>query len=496
MNASSYLAEPPIRSIHRCVQDFSSGKLSSAELCQQLFDRYRQIHSHIQGYLSLDQEAILRAAEASDQRRREGRAHSPFDGIPIAVKDSISVTDQPCTCASKLLENYQACYDATVIRSLKQAGLICCGRTNMDEFAMGSSTEYSAYQVTRNPWNSDYVPGGSSGGSAAVVASGQAIVALGSDTGGSIRQPASYCGLVGLKPSYGRVSRYGLVAFASSLDQIGPLTWTVKDAAILLDLIAGPDPKDATTVKIPYEPITETLETSIPSNMVIGIARDYEELDGISTEVQKTVQKAIAYCKELDCKIVDISLPHLHESLAVYYIIAAAEASSNLARFDGIRYGRRESADDLASSYLETRSRGFGKEVKRRILLGTFVLSSGYYDAYYRQAQKLRSVIRQGFQNAFESCDVIITPTAPTTAFPLASVRDPHRMSLMDICTAPVNLAGNCALSLPLGISSNHLPIGVQLIGDALQEKKILQLAYHLERLGLRSKKQPTQAGA
>ena len=422
----------------------------------------------------------MNQALESDRRKASGKSLGPYDGIPLAIKDNISVQGQPCSCASQLLNNYISPYNATVITNLKNAGIICFGRTNMDEFAMGSSTENSSYFQTLNPWDITAVPGGSSGGSAAVIASGQAPAALGSDTGGSIRQPASFCGVVGLKPTYGRVSRYGLVAFASSLDQIGPITNDVKDAALLLDMISGHDPMDSTSLSDSTPDFEKSLQSIDISKLKIGIFQELFDDEALSPEVRTTVQQAISLYKDAGCKSVSISLPHMNYAVASYYIIATAEASSNLARYDGIRYGRRRcnENDDLLTSYLKTREYGFGIEVKRRILLGTFVLSSGYYDEYYLKAQKIRTLIRQDFENAFKACDIIVMPVTPTTAFKIGSVTNPLEMYLSDSYTIPANLSGMCALSIPAGSDSQGHPIGLQLLGASLREKDILRAGH------------------
>jgi aspartyl-tRNA(Asn)/glutamyl-tRNA(Gln) amidotransferase subunit A len=404
-------------------------------------------------------------------------------GVPVAIKDLLNVKGQPCTCSSKILEGYTAPYDATVITKLREGGAVLLGRVNMDEFAMGSSTENAALGKTSNPWNLDHVPGGSSGGSAACVASDEAIASLGSDTGGSIRQPAAFCGCVGVKPTYGRVSRYGLTAFASSLDQIGPLAKTVKDSAILLETICGHDRMDSSSIDMEVPAFSKNLssDTSL-AGMKLGLPKEYF-VDGMDAEVEKTVREAVEHCKSLGAEIVDVSLPHSKYAIAVYYIIATAEASANLARFDGIRYGLRLDGKDPIELYGKTRAAGFGAEVKRRIILGTYVLSSGYYDAYYLRAQKIRTLIRNDFTEAFKQCDAILAPVTPTPAYRLGEkTDDPLKMYLDDILTTPVNLAGNCALSLPCGFSSSGLPIGLQIIGDSFAEEIILKVGHAYEQ--------------
>ena len=441
------------------------------DLLQQIDAREKTIHA----YTHLDREAALAAAEKSDPSL-------PLGGIPIAIKDNLNVLGDPCTCASKILEGYKAPYDATAIARLRQAGAIFLGRTNMDEFAMGSSTENSALGITRNPWDSHRIPGGSSGGSAAAVGGRIALAALGSDTGGSIRQPAALCGCVGLKPTYGRISRYGLVAFASSLDQIGPLTRTVEDCAILLSALAGHDPHDNTTdLRKPETFLTK--KSGSVQGLRVGIPKEYF-IPGMDAETEAAVRQSAEWFKKNGATLVDVSLPHTPSAIAVYYILATAEASANLARFDGVRYGRR-AADprDVLDLYHRTRSEGFGPEVKRRIILGTFVLSAGYTDAYYRKAQKVRGLIRQDFEKAFASCDLLLTPTSPEPAFKLGErTQDPLKMYLADVFTISVNLAGNPALSLPCGFTKSNLPIGLQLIGPRFGEEKILQAAHAYEQ--------------
>jgi aspartyl-tRNA(Asn)/glutamyl-tRNA(Gln) amidotransferase subunit A len=471
--------------IHEAADALQNG-LTSVELCKQVISRKEEVDDTIKGYVTLNADAALEAAQAADERRAAGTARSRFDGVPIAIKDNISVTGSPAGCASKILEKYTATYDATVVERLKSSGFVPMGRTNMDEFAMGSSTEHSAYAMTANPWNPNHVPGGSSGGSAAVVASGQAIAALGSDTGGSIRQPAGFCGTVGLKPTYGRVSRYGLVAFASSLDQIGPLTNDVQDSAILLDTIGGVDPKDSTSLPESCSGFEAALENADVAGMKIGMPREFFEVDGLDEEVRAATEATCEKLKAAGATLVDVHLPMLKYGVAVYYVIATAEASSNLSRFEGIRYGNRAGdTKTIEDIYYKTREAGFGAEVKRRIMLGTYVLSSGYYDAYYLRAQKARTLIRRDFEAAFADCDVILGPVAPTPAFKLGEVTDPLQMYLSDIYTISVNLAGNCAISIPAGMSSSGLPIGVQFIGDAMQESKIFRAAHWLQTKGV-----------
>ena len=454
-------------------------EVSPREVLEALQERIETLDQDLDAYLSRDFEAALTAADVAD-------VHLPLGGIPIAVKDAISVRGQPCTCASKILRNYRAIFDATAIRKLRAAGAIPFGKTNMDEFAMGSSTENSSVKPTRNPWDRARVPGGSSGGSAAAVAAGEAIASLGSDTGGSIRQPAALSGVVGLKPTYGRVSRYGLVAFASSLEQIGPITKTVRDAALLLGAMAGVDPEDSTSLDAPVPDYNSTLESDL-RGVRLGLPKEYLT-DGIDPEVRAALDASVAHFSSLGAEIVEVSLPHTEYAIDTYYIIATAEASANLARFDGVRYGyRAENPRSLLDHYSRTRAEGFGAEVKRRIILGTYVLSSGYYDAYYLRAQKVRTLIRQDFARVFEKVDALISPTTPELAFKIGErSADPLRMYLADIFTNAANLAGICAISIPCGFAKTkegtELPIGLQIMGNALEEARILQLAHAFEQ--------------
>jgi aspartyl-tRNA(Asn)/glutamyl-tRNA(Gln) amidotransferase subunit A len=450
-------------------------EISPREVLESLRARIDQVDPQIGAYLSLDFEAAAKEAETVDLTL-------PLGGIPIAIKDIINVTGQPCTCASKILSDYRAPYDATVIRKLRAAGAIPFGKTNMDEFAMGSSTENSSIKLTRNPWDVDRVPGGSSGGSVAAVAAEEAIAALGTDTGGSIRQPAALTGVVGVKPTYGRVSRYGLVAFASSLDQIGPFTKDVRDAAILLGALSGVDPRDSTSVPQPVPDYTAALTGDV-RGLKIGLPKEYL-IGGLDAEVKAAVDAAVKKFTELGAEIVEISLPHTDYAVATYYIIATAEASANLARFDGIRYGARVDGADPIELYGKTRGAGFGPEVKRRIILGTYVLSSGYHDAYYLQAQKVRTLIRNDFLKAFEKVDVIVTPTTPTAAFKAGEKSgDPLQMYLSDIFTISCNLAGICGISVPCGFTKDpKLPIGLQLLGQPFGEETLLRAAHAYEQ--------------
>jgi aspartyl-tRNA(Asn)/glutamyl-tRNA(Gln) amidotransferase subunit A len=451
---------------------------SPVEALDALEQRIAAIDPQIRGYLHRDFQGARRLAATAD-------VTLPLGGVPIAIKDVLNVKGQPCTCASKILRGYVAPYDATAIARLRAAGAIPFGRTNMDEFAMGSSTENSSVHVTANPWDFSRIPGGSSGGSAAVVASGEAFAALGSDTGGSIRQPAALCGCVGLKPTYGRVSRFGLVAFASSLDQIGPFSKTVRDSALLLNAISGQDPQDSTSVAEPVPDFTATLGRDM-KGIRLGMPREYF-IDGIDPQVDSAVRAAIKHYESLGAEIVEVSLPHTDYAVAVYYILATAEASANLARFDGVRYGHRaENPANLLDHYGRTREEGFGPEVKRRIILGAYVLSSGYYDAYYLRAQKVRTLIRSDFTQAFEKVDALICPTTPEPAFKAGErTGDPLKMYLADIFTIATNLAGNPGISLPCGfaqIDGVQLPIGLQLIGKPFDEATLLAIAHAYEQ--------------
>ncbi len=470
-------------SVAQCAELLNGKQISSAELCKAFIDQVKRVDPTIQAFLALDEARVLAAAEESDKRRAQGAPLSPFDGIPVGIKDCISVKEERCSCASKILENFKAVYDAGVIKKLRKAGFIPFGRTNMDEFAMGSSCENSAFQKTRNPRNPDCVPGGSSGGSAAAVAADEVPAALASDTGGSIRQPAAFCGVVGLKPTYGRVSRFGLVAFASSLDQIGPITKTVEDSAILLDTIGGHDPNDCTSLEAECGGFAAGIKNASVKGLKIGLPKEYYELEGMSDSVRKCAQEAIEAFRRLGAETVEVSLPHTKYSMACYYIVATAEASANLARFDGVRYGYRSpDARDVLENYMKSRGEGFGTEVKRRIMLGTYVLSSGYYDAYYLKAQKVRTLIRRDFENAYKQCDILLTPVTPATAFRFGEKSDPLQMYLSDVFTTSLNLSGNCGISIPAGRDPNGMPIGVQLMAPPLAEQLLFNTAYAFEK--------------
>lgn len=457
-------------------------EISSVELTRAVLDRIRLIEEKVDAYITITDKEAIESAKQADKTISEGKG-SLLTGIPIAVKDLICTRGIRTTCASKILENFTPPYDAFVIEKLKENGAVIVGKTNMDEFAMGSSTEHSGFKLTRNPWDLKRIPGGSSGGSAAAVASDMCIGALGSDTGGSIRQPASHCGIVGLKPTYGRVSRFGLVAFASSFDQIGPMTKNVEDCALMMNVISGYDRKDSTSVPMDVPDYREHLKKDI-KGIKVGIPTEYNHSKGIDPEVLKTVETAIGILEGLGAKRVDISLPHSTYAVAAYYIITPSEASSNLARYDGVKYGYRDKEKaNLIEMYRSTRQKGFGAEVQRRIILGTYALSAGYYDAYYKKASQVRTLIAQDFKKAFESCDVILSPVAPTPAFKIGEKSDdPLTMYLSDIFTLSANLAGIPGMSVPCGFSSQGLPIGLQVLGNHFEEGKLIQLGYQLEQ--------------
>ncbi|NRA01239.1 MAG: Asp-tRNA(Asn)/Glu-tRNA(Gln) amidotransferase subunit GatA [Myxococcales bacterium] len=460
------------------------GEASCVEAVGASLDRVAAVDDQVGAFLSLRSEAALREASEADRARAKGAERGPLHGLPFAVKDNLVSPDFETSCASRILRGMRAPYEATVLARLRKAGMVALGTTNMDEFAMGSSCENSSVKPTRNPWDLARVPGGSSGGSAAAIAAREVPVALGSDTGGSIRQPAALCGVVGLKPTYGRVSRYGLVAFASSLDQVGPLTHSARDAALLLGVIAGNDPLDSTSLDAPVPDYTSELSGSI-AGLRVGLPREFFDAKGLDPGTREALDAALATLEELGAIPVELSLPLTEYAIAAYYLICTAEASSNLSRYDGVKYGLRVPGDSLDEMYLNTRSSGFGGEVKRRILLGTFVLSAGYYDAYYRKAQQVRTLVRRDFEAAFERCDLIATPTTPGPAWPLGErVDDPLAMYLSDVFTVSVNLAGLPALSVPCG-RSGRLPVGLQMIGRPLDEPTLLRAAdAFLERTG------------
>lgn len=479
--------DPKQLTLRSAADALAAGTFTAVELAEALLGRIGRIDSQVQAFLCVDRADVLRQAEASDARRAAGSPLSAYDGIPLTLKDNIAAAGQQCTCASRILEGFISPFDATVTSRLKEAGFVLLGRANMDEFAMGSSCENSAFRKTANPWDLSRVPGGSSGGSAAAVAACETIAALGSDTGGSIRQPASFCGVVGLKPTYGRVSRSGLVAFASSLDQIGPMTRSVYDAAALMDVIAGEDPMDSTSLPQEKENFASDLlhfeRNPLLTGMKIGLPREYYELEGIAPGVKKVMDRAVESFRELGAEFVEVRLPHTRYAMACYYIVATAEASANLARFDGIRYGYRSPhAEDLLSTYLDSRGEGFGMEVARRIMLGTYVLSSGYYDAYYLKAQKVRTLLRRDFASAYANCDLLLTPVSPVPAFRFGEKTDPLQMYLSDVFTTALNLSGDCGISVPGGFDEeSSMPVGIQLMAPAFAERKLFRAAYAFE---------------
>lgn len=458
----------------------TEGKISSLELTKLCLEQIKRYDSKVKAFLYINEEWALAQAENSDKRRKEGKA-GLLEGIPLSIKDNIHIKGHPTTCASKILANYIAPYNATVIEKLTQEGAVFIGKTNMDEFAMGSSTENSAFFPTHNPWDLERVPGGSSGGSATAVAMRMGLGSLGSDTGGSIRQPAAFCGVVGMKPTYGLVSRFGLVAFASSLDQIGPFALTVEDLALLLRAIAGHDPKDSTSAEIEVPNYLDYIYQNEKTSFKIGLPKEYFS-EALSPEIAKPLENTIKLLEKRH-QIKEISLPHTKYAVATYYIVAPAEASSNLARYDGIKYGFRAEAKNLLELYKKSRAYGFGKEVKRRIMLGTYALSAGYYDAYYLKASKVRTLIKEDFERAFKEVDLILAPTTPTPPFKLGEkIADPLQMYLSDIFTIPVNLAGLPGLSLPVGLTEKGLPVGAQIIGPTFRDELVLALAYQMEK--------------
>ena len=468
--------------IHETRDRLAAGEFTAVELTEAVLERILAVDNDVKAYLTLTPEEALAQARAADERRAAGE-DGPLLGVPLAIKDVLCTEGVRTTCGSRILEDFIPPYDATAVARLKAAGAILLGKTNTDEFAMGSSTENSAFFTTHNPWDLGRVPGGSSGGSAAAVAAGECLGALGTDTGGSVRQPASCCGVVGLKPTYGRISRYGLVAFASSLDQIGVLTKDVADAAILLEVIAGHDPRDSTSMDVPVPDYNNGLGKGTDLQRVrIGVPEEYF-IEGMQPEVEAAVRAAVDQLADLGAEVVEVSLPHTEHALPVYYLIAPAEASANLARYDGVRYGLRVGGGGLIETYKVTRGQGFGSEVKRRIMLGTYALSAGYYDAYYLKAQKVRTLIKGDFDAAFEQVDVIVAPTSPTTAFRIGEkADDPLQMYLSDVFTLSMNLAGICGLSLPCGFDAGGLPIGLQVMGPAFGEEQVLRLAYAYEQ--------------
>ena len=465
--------------LHQLIQD---REISIQELIRSIFQRIEEVEDKIKAFLCLDEEGAMEEAGRLDRKLSQEKELGPLGGIPIAVKDIVCLKGRQTTCGSRILKDFYPPYSATVLQRLRKADAIIVGKTNMDEFAMGSSTENSAFQVTRNPWNLGSVPGGSSGGSAAAVASGEAVMALGSDTGGSIRQPASFCGVVGLKPTYGRVSRYGLIAFASSLDQIGPITKDIRDCAMLLEILSGRDRLDSTSLDYPVPSYLKYLVPDL-KNMRIGLPREYF-VSGMSHEVREAIVQATEVLGKLGAKMEEVSLPHTEYAIATYYLIATAEASSNLARYDGVGYGlRTRGKSNLVEMYKKSREEGFGEEVKRRIMLGTYVLSKGYHEDYYGRAGKVRTLVRQDFEEVFQICDAVITPVSPTVAFKIGEkVDDPLKMYLSDIFTISANLAGIPGISIPCGYSREGLPIGLQILAKAFDETTLLRVAYAYEQ--------------
>ena len=478
--------------VHELQEKLEKKELTSEEIVQAYIDRINDKEKDVKAFVTTLCDEALKEAKEIDEKRKNGEKLSSLAGIPIGIKDNMCTKGVKTTCSSRMLENFVAPYNATVVEKLNEENLIDLGKLNMDEFAMGASTEYSYFKKTCNPWNLKTVPGGSSGGSAAAVAANLVPWALGSDTGGSIRQPSSFCGVVGLKPTYGLVSRYGLVAFASSLDQIGPITKDVRDSAILLNIIAGHDERDTTSYNMQKKDYTKALKNDV-KGLKIGIPKEYFG-EGINEEVKAKLEEAIETYKKLGAEVQEFSLDIAQYALATYYIIACAEASSNLGRFDGIRYGyRTENYTNLKELYKNSRSEGFGPEVKRRIILGTYVLSSGYYDAYYKKAQQVRTLVKKEFDKAFEKYDVLLTPTSPTVAFEMGTrSENPLEMYLADICTVSVNIAGLPGISIPCGVNGDNMPIGMQLIGNKFEEEKILNAAYTFEQeYKFREKYQP-----
>ncbi len=468
--------------IHEASGLLQAREISSQELTRAVLDRIESVEENVGAYITVAAETAIKQAELADKEISRGNI-SPLTGIPVAVKDLICTKGLRTTCASRILENFMPQYDAFVIKKLKKAGAVIVGKTNMDEFAMGSSTENSGMKTTRNPWDLTCIPGGSSGGSAAAVAADMCLGSLGSDTGGSIRQPASHCGVVGMKPTYGRVSRFGLVAFASSLDQIGPLAKDVLDCALLMNVIAGYDPADSTSVPEDVPDYTSFSNKGL-NGMIIGIPAEYNTAQGLDPEVSSAIKSAVNVIEDMGAKCIEVTLPHTKYSVAAYYVIAPSEASSNLARYDGVKYGFRDKEKkSLIDMYRSTRSKGFGAEVQRRIILGTYSLSSGYYDAYYKKASQVRTLIMEDFTNVFKSCDLILSPVAPTPAFKIGEkIEDPLTMYLSDIFTLSVNLAGIPGISVPCGFSSTGLPIGLHLMGRHFEEKKLFTAAYNFEQ--------------
>jgi aspartyl-tRNA(Asn)/glutamyl-tRNA(Gln) amidotransferase subunit A len=467
--------------IHEASDKLRRREISSVELTAAVFERIAATDDKVRAYLTLAHDQAIEQAKSADEQLKSGANPAPLLGIPIAVKDNFLTLGLRTTCASKILGDFIPPYNGTTVERLLSAGAVIVGKTNLDEFAMGSSAENSAFFPTHNPWNFDRIPGGSSGGSAAAVAADQCIAAVGTDTGGSIRQPAACCGIVGLKPTYGRVSRYGIIAFASSMDQVGPMTKDVRDSALLLQAIAGHDPADSTSSHLPVPDYSAALSGNL-KGLRVGVPKEYF-VSGMQPEVEDAVRLTVRVLEKDGALVTEISLPRTEYAVAVYYIVATAEASSNLARYDGMRFGHRADAKDLTESYMISRDEGFGAEVKRRIMLGTYVLSAGYYDAYYLKAQRVRTLIKNDFAEAFKQCDVIVTPTAPTTAFKIGEkTQDPLQMYLSDIYTISANLAGLPAIALPCGFDGDGMPIGLQIIGNHFDESTILRTAHAYEQ--------------
>jgi len=490
------MAQLPYDTLMAAREAIHAKDISATELTRAALARVREVDPQIQAFNSVDETRALLVAKEVDDGRRTG----PLAGVPIALKDNLCTSWGTTTCSSKMLEHFHAPYDATVVKKLEAAGAVIIGKTNLDEFAMGSSTENSAFRTTRNPWDTTRIPGGSSGGSAAALAAGMACASIGSDTGGSIRQPAALCGVVGLKPTYGRVSRWGLIAFASSLDQIGPFGWTVEDVALQMNVISGHDPKDSTSVNSPVPDYLADLDTPV-KGLRIGIAKEFALTEGMDPQVQSAVQKALAIYEELGAEIVDVTLPHTEYGIAAYYVIAPCECSSNLARYDGVHFGHRtkDQVKDIVELFSKSRAEGFGDEVKRRIMIGTYALSSGYYDAYYVRALQVRRKISEDFDNAFKSCDVILCPTSPTPAFKAGEkTGDPLQMYLCDVFTVTCNIAGIAGISVPCGFTSGAqpLPIGLQLLGPTFSEEKLLRIARMYEQATQWHERRPVLQGA
>ena len=479
-------------SIKELHQQLVNKERTAEEIARETLEHIETVEPKVKAFLTITADRALATAKEVDAKIAAGESIGMLEGIPLGIKDNMCTKGIKTTCASQILANFVPPYESTVTQKLKDAGAVFVGKTNLDEFAMGGSTENSSFQITANPWDLSRVPGGSSGGSAAAVAAGECVVSLGSDTGGSIRQPASLCGVVGLKPTYGLVSRFGLVAFGSSLDQIGPFSRTVEDSAILLNAIAGHDPNDATSLKVDIPDYTQYLQPELKKGLKVGIITETFG-EGVDPVVAETVKNAIAKLEELGAEVKEISCPRFRYGIAAYYIIAPSEASANLARYDAVRYGMRRESDNLLEMYTNTRAAGFGAEVKRRIMIGTYVLSAGYYDAYYLKAQKVRTLIKQDFDRAFEDVDVLVAPTAPTTAFKAGDkTTDPLSMYLLDLMTIPVNLAGLPGISVPCGFDSQGLPIGLQLISNVLREDVLFHTAHAYEQATQWHKKQPS----